>query len=914
MPKYDDNEIRQALERLKERDPELYERASNFAKEKLKSRDSSSRLTESISEGFYDDQQMEEKIILEFGRPVLEIQDGDFVVNTSNDEMKEWVAPLNLAHDMLKKIIPSVGRINVFNHPKYPWLGTGWVVKNDIIVTNSHVARLFALDSNTGFVFQTFNGRAMSAEIDFLEEWNRSGFEKYPIAQVLYIEKIGGRDIAFLKIKRGNPTKPFPPQIKLAERLARIGEMVATIGYPANDGEDVTKKNSLHIFNDIYDKKRLAPGKVTGVCRNKLDHNCTTLGGNSGSALVSLETGDAVGLHYGGYTFDANFAVPSILILDRLNKIMNPNPIEIGRDPNSINQNIVASVGSAGGNDPSVTFTIPIQVTVQLGAATIIGQPAALPTNVSGLTAVDNLQRALQAAEQLKSQRPNEIMSVRIGYRFKGGWITDERVIVIALSRKDTKEKLRESGVAALPEMIEGVGVDVTTASPLDFLMESGMESPLFFESEAVKQGGYEPPAKFNLQRVKEKMRAVIHVSPDAGYPILSKFIDRIANTLTVGMYEFTADYIFDKLLNAVKSSEVTLNLVIQRFKNNAKGKDEMPVEDIVNQLKTKLKKRFNHAWASVRGPSRLFASAYHIKVAVRDHEEFWLSSGNWKPSGQPNCDPSADGTSMSQLLRSKNREWHVVIENKNLASQFERFLLFDLKEAETLEAAPINVPDILIPESVILKILEERVSPEARPFAPLEIKDRELDIQPLLTPDNYAEHVLQLIGSAKKRIYFQNQSLSPLKSNKDGFRRLLDALKEKQSAGVDVRIIFRDTTEFGGPDALRKSLESIKDYGFDTAQIKVQKGCHTKGVIVDGSVAMIGSHNWTNEGTLFNRDASLIFYDQEIAKYLEEIFLFDWKNLAYQKVNETAGPFKIDFGFESAENMARVPLTEIFG
>ena len=35
----------------------------------------------------------------------------------------------------------------------------------------------------------------------------------------------------------------------------------------------------------------------------------------------------------------------------------------------------------------------------------------------------------------------------------------------------------------------------------------------------------------------------------------------------------------------------------------------------------------------------KTFASAYHIKVAVRDRKSFWLSSGNWQSSNQPDID-----------------------------------------------------------------------------------------------------------------------------------------------------------------------------------------------------------------------------------------------------------------------------------
>jgi endonuclease G len=54
------------------------------------------------------------------------------------------------------------------------------------------------------------------------------------------------------------------------------------------------------IYGDVYDKKRLAPGAITEVDEKRLLHNCTTLGGNSGSAVVDLATGDALGLHFSG--------------------------------------------------------------------------------------------------------------------------------------------------------------------------------------------------------------------------------------------------------------------------------------------------------------------------------------------------------------------------------------------------------------------------------------------------------------------------------------------------------------------------------------------------------------------------------------------------------------------------------------
>ena len=51
----------------------------------------------------------------------------------------------------------------------------------------------------------------------------------------------------------------------------------------------------------------------------RVEHDCTTLGGNSGSPLVDLGTGAAVGVHYGGAgRFLVNWAVPAGVVAARL--------------------------------------------------------------------------------------------------------------------------------------------------------------------------------------------------------------------------------------------------------------------------------------------------------------------------------------------------------------------------------------------------------------------------------------------------------------------------------------------------------------------------------------------------------------------------------------------------------------------
>src|SRR5262249_31395109 len=117
-------------------------------------------------------------------------------------------------------------------------------------------------------------------------------------------------DMALLKVKQiEGAGGPMPDPIPLADREAEHDELVALVGYPAFDPRN--DADAMHkYFNDLYDVKRFSPGRIMKpVAGAILSHDCTSLGGNSGSKLISLEQNKAVGLHFAGTYGVANSAV-----------------------------------------------------------------------------------------------------------------------------------------------------------------------------------------------------------------------------------------------------------------------------------------------------------------------------------------------------------------------------------------------------------------------------------------------------------------------------------------------------------------------------------------------------------------------------------------------------------------------------
>jgi phosphatidylserine/phosphatidylglycerophosphate/cardiolipin synthase-like enzyme len=164
------------------------------------------------------------------------------------------------------------------------------------------------------------------------------------------------------------------------------------------------------------------------------------------------------------------------------------------------------------------------------------------------------------------------------------------------------------------------------------------------------------------------------------------------------------------------------------------------------------------------------------------------------------------------------------------------------------------------------------------RLFEPLRL-EREVRVQPLLTPDNYADGALKLIRSAKTSVWFQNQYINFRNSGEDfpEFKLLIGALKQQLDKKLDVRIICRDMMT-------QESVDVLVALGFPRDVMRFQPACHNKTIIVDGKVVLFGSHNWSNEGVVTNRDASLICFDEEIAEYLGKVYEYDWDRLATAK------------------------------
>ena len=251
-----------------------------------------------------------EAIVQRFGRPPLLVRDDSVVL----EDLPDFPRDTDKLIEGVAHTTRSVGRVEFLNHALV-WGGTGWVIDatggRRLVATNRHVAALVAKrKADGGAIFlRSPVGPRYGAAIDFLAEAKRDDETRTASLDMIeYLADDASADVALLVL--GAAGFDLPDPINLDETPPKRNDLVAVIGYPAFDSRNDVSDQARY-FRDLYEVKRFAPGFVLQPPSGAtvFTHDCTTLGGNSGSPIIRLDSGKAIGLHFQGVFGKANSAV-----------------------------------------------------------------------------------------------------------------------------------------------------------------------------------------------------------------------------------------------------------------------------------------------------------------------------------------------------------------------------------------------------------------------------------------------------------------------------------------------------------------------------------------------------------------------------------------------------------------------------
>lgn len=340
-------------------------------------------------------------------------------------------------------------------------------------------------------------------------------------------------------------------------------------------------------------------------------------------------------------------------------------------------------------------------------------------------------------------------------------------------------------------------------------------------------------------------------VSPDCGFRLLRSAIRAADETLDVYIYNISAEHIIEEI-EAKVDAELTVRLMYDPHDSGQKEFERLSQIDGLD---------FQTA------PTYRNRSAFtvcHQKVIVADNKEVFLGSANFAGTSFPNVTEPG-------VYKKGNREWIVRIKNAGVARWFA-----DLFQADW-DIEPLEGPSHLFEAPQVL--LEPGVAPAGLVNVPDEVFDIHAGtaskIIPVVSPDNYFTEVLREINESQSSIDIQQQNIKAAFDEDAKLDLLLQAVKARKDAGVEVRILVSPKYSW------EASLDSMDAYDLGgcikAINLKYFTHLHNKGIIFDRKRVLVTSTNWTMNSITKAREAGVLITSDSIAEYYAKTFDLDW-------------------------------------
>jgi len=151
------------------------------------------------------------------------------------------------------------------------------------------------------------------------------------------------------------------------------------------------------------------------------------------------------------------------------------------------------------------------------------------------------------------------------------------------------------------------------------------------------------------------------------------------------------------------------------------------------------------------------------------------------------------------------------------------------------------------------------------------------------LRNEDYFYYLLNSIRNARYRIHVSVFLVNAIVTNdvRLRVRELIKALSYKKWQNIDVRIIFGNSKTRSIRTANETTAHYMKELGLSVRQYEssYRRSLHSKYIIVDDELIILGSHNWSPGAFLENSEDSVAVYSKELNTILNDEFHKLWNN-----------------------------------
>jgi phosphatidylserine/phosphatidylglycerophosphate/cardiolipin synthase-like enzyme len=151
------------------------------------------------------------------------------------------------------------------------------------------------------------------------------------------------------------------------------------------------------------------------------------------------------------------------------------------------------------------------------------------------------------------------------------------------------------------------------------------------------------------------------------------------------------------------------------------------------------------------------------------------------------------------------------------------------------------------------------------------------------LRNEHYFTFLCKIIQNAKKRIWASIFIVNPTVDNDSSLaiRSLIKRLSYAKWRNVDVKVIVGDSNVRNIRIANETTLAYMKQLGIPARKFvgTYRRSLHSKYVIIDDYMIIVGSHNWTPGAALLHDEDSVALFSREMNLLLCDEFAMHWGN-----------------------------------